>query len=76
MDVTVYTLPSCAMCNMTKKYLDRLEIKYSEVELQNDPEAAKMVMEELGYKAAPVVIAGDAHWSGFKPELIASLSQN
>jgi len=73
MTVTVYTLPNCTQCNMTKSYMKRFNIEFTEVALQEDAAAAKMVMEDLGYKSAPVVITDDAHWSGFKPELIVSL---
>ena len=29
---------------------------------------------DLGYLQAPVVIAGDMHWSGFRPDEIAKLA--
>jgi glutaredoxin-like protein NrdH len=44
------------------------------VDLSQDSDAMDMV-RELGYAAAPVVIYGDTHWSGFRPDMIASLAQ-
>ena len=37
--------------------------------------ATKREMERqgLGYKQAPVVIAGEDHWSGFRPDKIGAL---
>ena len=29
---------------------------------------------ELGYRQAPVVIAGEDHWSGFRPDMIGALA--
>jgi len=65
-------MPDCPQCNATKKYLDRDNVEYSTVDISTDEEAYALV-SSLGYKAAPVVVAGDAHWSGFRPDKIASL---
>ncbi len=72
MTVTVYTLPSCIQCDMTKKYLDKYEIEYSVVDLSQDLQAAKVVAD-LGYKQAPVVIYDKFHWSGFRPDKVKAL---
>lgn len=69
MTITVYSTPNCVQCMMTKKFLDRFRVEYSAVDLSEDPVAHEMV-KSLGYQAAPVVIAGDLHWSGFRPELL------
>ena len=37
-----------------------------------DDEAMKQVVA-LGYRQAPVVVAGDTHWAGFRPDLIAGI---
>ena len=73
MSITVYTNPSCIQCEQTKKYLTSKELAYDVVDLSENPEAMEMVMG-MGYKAAPVVIAGDSHWSGFRPDIIAKLA--
>lgn len=73
MTVTVYTLPSCVQCESTKKVLDRNAISYSVIDLSQDPEALQMV-KELGYASAPVVIAGDDHWGGFRPDKLGALA--
>ena len=72
MQVTVYTLPSCIQCDTTKKYLDQSKIDYSIVDLSTDEDAYELI-KSLGYQQAPVVIAGDAHWSGFRPDMISKL---
>lgn len=75
MQVTVYTTPSCPQCEMTKKTLTRENIRYEVVDLSQDEAAMSMVKEELGYSAAPVVVAGETHWSGFRLGSIMNLSK-
>lgn len=75
MSVTVYTLPSCVQCESTKKVLDKNNVEYSVIDLSEDEDAYQMV-KSLGYQAAPVVVAGEAHWSGFRPDMLSTLSSN
>jgi glutaredoxin-like protein NrdH len=73
MSVTVYTLPSCVQCDSTKRMLKSIDVDYEEVDMSQDPVALEMV-KTLGYTAAPVVVSGDDHWSGFRMEKIQALS--
>lgn len=66
MQVTVYTTPTCPQCEMTKKVLTRGNVEFETVDLSINPEAMAYVKDELGYTAAPVVVAGAQHWSGFR----------
>ncbi|OFJ50892.1 glutaredoxin-like protein NrdH [Mycolicibacterium grossiae] len=70
--VTVYTKPACAQCNATYKALDKQGISYEVVDISTNPEARDFVMA-LGYLQAPVVVARNDHWSGFRPDRIKSL---
>lgn len=72
--VVVYTLPSCVQCESTKKLLKKNDIPFETVDLSLD-EAAMEMVKGLGYAAAPVVVAGDKHWSGFRPDMISSLAE-
>lgn len=73
MSVTVYTKPACVQCNATYKALDKAGIEYNVVDITTDPEARDYVMA-LGYLQAPVVVAGNDHWSGFRPDRIKTLA--
>lgn len=75
MSITVYTLPSCVQCESTKRVLDKNNVEYSVIDLSEDEVAYEMV-KSLGYQSAPVVIAGEEHWSGFRPELLSALASN
>lgn len=72
MSVTVYTIPNCPGCDQTKKYLDRKDVAYDVVDITVDEEARDLVFG-LGFKAAPVVIAGEDAWSGFRPDRLNKL---
>jgi glutaredoxin-like protein NrdH len=73
MTVTVYTTPSCVQCESTKKMLNKNEITFTTVDLTEDDGAMEYV-KSLGYASAPVVVADDRHWSGFRPDMISSLA--
>jgi glutaredoxin-like protein NrdH len=73
MSITVYTKPACVQCNATYRALDKAGIEYDVIDISEDAEARDFVMA-LGYLQAPVVVAGDDHWSGFRPDRIKSLA--
>jgi glutaredoxin-like protein NrdH len=65
MSLIVYSKPSCVQCTATYRALDAKGIEYTVVDLTTNPAALEYVMDELGYSAAPVVVASDQdHWSG------------
>ena len=73
MTITVYTKPACVQCNATYKALDKEGLTYEVVDITEVPEARDYVMA-LGYLQAPVVVAGNDHWSGFRPDRIKALA--
>lgn len=75
MSITVYTKPACVQCSATYRALDKEGIEYNVVDITQDAEARDYVMA-LGYLQAPVVVAGDDHWAGFRPDRIKSLTAN
>lgn len=73
MSITVYSKPACVQCTATTRALTARGIEYDLVDLTED-EAAMDLVAGLGYRQAPVVIAGDEHWAGFRPDMIGRLS--
>jgi glutaredoxin-like protein NrdH len=73
--ITVYSQPHCAGCTRTKNYLKNREIDFVEVNILED-EAAQQKLMKWGYRVVPVVEAGDEHWAGHKPDLLAALAAN
>ncbi|MCZ0961938.1 glutaredoxin-like protein NrdH [Paracoccus benzoatiresistens] len=73
MTITVYSKPACVQCTATTRALDARGLSYSVIDLTEDAQAMERVTA-LGYRQAPVVIAGDAHWAGFRPDMIGRLA--
>lgn len=72
MTITVYGKPACVACNATYRALDNEGLDYTIIDITQDPGARDYVMG-LGYLQAPVVVAGDEHWAGFRPDRIKGL---
>lgn len=70
--VTLYSKPACPQCNATHRRLTNNGIPFNHVDLTTNPEALAHV-QSLGYTSAPVVVAGDDHWSGYRPDRVDSL---
>ena len=71
--ITVYSKPACVQCTATTRELDRKGIPYEYVDLTKDV-AAMATVADLGYRQAPVVVSGDDHWAGFRPDKIGQLA--
>ena len=72
MTIIVYSKPACVQCTATTRALDARGLSYDVIDLTEDAQAMERVTA-LGYRQAPVVIAGDAHWAGFRPDMIGRL---
>ena len=73
MNVTVYSKPACVQCTATTRALDAKGIAYKLVDFSEDAAALAQVTE-LGYRQAPVVIAGNMHGAGPRPDMNGRLS--
>ena len=73
MAITVYSKPNCVQCSATYRALDKAGLVYRTVDVALDVEALEQV-RALGYAQAPVVVAGEDHWSGFRPDRIKALA--
>lgn len=73
MTITVFSKPACVQCTATTRALDARGLTYDVIDLTQD-EAAMERVTALGYRQAPVVIAGDDHWAGFRPDMIGRLA--
>ncbi|HBM58851.1 glutaredoxin-like protein NrdH [Salipiger marinus] len=73
MTIIVYSKPACVQCTATTRALAARGLEFELVDLTEDAQALARVTE-LGYRQAPVVMAGDDHWAGFRPDKIGALS--
>ena len=72
MNTILYTKPNCVQCAATERALAKSGIAHELVDITADP-GTRQYLLALGYLQAPVVIAGDQHWSGFRPDRIKAL---
>lgn len=72
--ITVYTKPACVQCTATYRALDKAGVAYEVVDITTDDDARDYVMS-LGHLQAPIVVAGEQNWAGFRPDRIRSLAQ-
>lgn len=74
MTIKVYSKPSCVQCTATYRAMDKLGLEYEITDLAED-EAALTEVLAMGYQAAPVVVAGEESWSGFRPDMIKAFAK-
>lgn len=76
--VTVYTTTPCMQCEFTKKELDRHNIPYKTVPIDND-EVSNYIKHELNFMSAPVIVLSKAleiePFSGFQPEKLKQIKE-
>ncbi len=51
--VTVYSTPSCSWCTTLKTYLSKNKIRYSDVDISRDPNAARDLQNRTGQTGVP-----------------------
>lgn len=72
--VTVYSKPSCVQCTATHRKLDENGVEYRVVDISEDADAFAYVKSlNPAYMQAPIVVAGEDHWSGFDPNKLDAL---
>lgn len=71
--ITVYSKPACVQCTATTREMDKKGVDYTYVDITEDG-AAMQTITDLGYRQVPVVINGDDHWGGFRPDKIGALA--
>jgi glutaredoxin-like protein NrdH len=59
---------------MTKRLMDKIGVEYTTVDIVENPAELDRLIE-MGYRAAPVVVAEDGEsWAGFQPDKITALA--
>lgn len=73
MNITIYSKPACVQCTATIRAFERRGMDYKVIDISTDAEAHETV-RGLGYLQVPVVVAGQEHWAGFRPDKIGALA--
>ena len=67
MKVQVYTAGWCRDCRAAKQFLEAHSIEYSEINVDDDPEAEKEVMRRVGKRAIPQMVIDGVWFQPYKP---------
>lgn len=73
MSVRVYSTPACIYCKMAKKYLETRNVRYDEIDVSEDREAAAEMVEKSGQRSVPVIDFDGTVVVGFDKNKIDSL---
>ena len=71
--ITLYEKSNCQQCRATARYLEDAGLDFTSVSLDDNPQAVDLV-KAMGYAQAPVVVTDTDHWSGFRPDKLATLN--
>lgn len=58
--ITIYTKPTCAYCDLVKKFLDMKGAAYTTIDMESSPEATQRVLTMTGKTMAPTTVVEKA----------------
>jgi glutaredoxin-like protein NrdH len=62
--VTIFIKPKCNKCMIVKRFLNERKIKYKEIDISEDEDAAIYLSNDLNAKTLPVVVGKDWYVEG------------
>ncbi len=69
-NVTIYTTPTCGFCHMAKNWMKEKSIKYTEIDVSVNSEAAQEMVTKSGQMGVPVIdVDGDITIGFDRPKL-------
>lgn len=71
--VVVYTRTTCGPCKTIKYFLNKKGIPYDEMNIDDDPVAAREFSELASVPMVPLVRVGDQQFQGMNIPLLAKL---
>jgi glutaredoxin-like YruB-family protein len=72
--ITVYSTTWCAFCHAAKQYFDKLGVKYEDIDVEADFQAAQAKVEKSHQMGVPVIDIDGTNIVGFdKPKIDAAL---
>jgi len=71
--VVIYSTPTCPYCKRAKDYLSRKGIPYTDINVAQDREKAKEMIQKSGQMSVPVIIIDNEVVVGFDQALLDKL---
>jgi len=63
--ITLYTSAVCAYCMAAKQFLRSRNLEWTEVRIDQDPDARARMIETTGRSTVPQIFVGETHVGGF-----------
>jgi len=73
MTVKIYTTPTCHWCHKAKDFFKENDVKFTEIDVATDKEAAKKMVEKSGQMGVPVIDVNGEMIVGFNEPLLVEL---
>jgi len=73
MKVKVYSTPSCPYCVAVKGFLEENKVEFEEIDISQDEESMKMIVEKTGQMGVPVIDIDGELIVGFDRKKIVEL---
>ena len=73
--VVVFTTPTCSWCKKVKDYLKKNNVRFKEINVARDQQAAKDIVRMTGQRGVPVVLINNRAIVGFDKPKIDALIQ-
>jgi mycoredoxin len=61
MEITVYSAPWCPDCRVAKRFLQRHNLAFTDIDIESTPGAAEEVIKQTGKRAIPQFVI-DGEW--------------
>ena len=64
-DVVIYRTQYCPYCDMAKRLFDEMGVEYEQIDVSNDAEERKRLVERTGQRTVPQIFINDVAVGGF-----------
>lgn len=71
--VIIFTTPTCGFCRAAKQYFIQKRIKFKEIDVSKDAQAAKDMLRRTGQMGVPVILINNRPVVGFDKSKINRL---
>lgn len=68
MTVKIYTSPTCPYCLMAKKFMEKNNIEFEEIDVSSDEKIAEEIMKKSGHIGVPIIEVNGSYIAGFDEE--------
>ncbi len=72
-NIRVFSTPTCVYCIVLKRWLDEKGVNYNEIDVSQDEEAQKEMVQKTGQMGVPVIMIDEEVVVGFDKEKIAKI---